>query len=37
MLSYIDVFTFLAVLAAVAVPFTLLLRTIKPGGQNAGH
>jgi DHA2 family multidrug resistance protein len=36
MLSYIDVFMFLAVLAACAIPFTFLLRKVKPGGGNAG-
>jgi DHA2 family multidrug resistance protein len=31
MWSYIDVFMFLAVLAASVIPVTLLLRTVKPG------
>jgi len=35
MLSYIDVFMFLAVLAACAIPFTFLLRGIDPGKANA--
>jgi DHA2 family multidrug resistance protein len=35
MLSYIDVFMFLAVLAACAVPFAFLLREIKQEGGNA--
>jgi DHA2 family multidrug resistance protein len=32
MLSYIDVFVFLAILAACCVPFAFLLRSVKPGG-----
>jgi DHA2 family multidrug resistance protein len=32
MLSYIDVFVFLAILAAAAVPVALLLQNVKPGG-----
>ena len=35
MLSYIDVFMFLAVLAMVAIPFVFLLRNVKPGGEHA--
>ena len=32
MLSYIDVFIFLAILAAACVPFAFLLQNVKPGG-----
>jgi DHA2 family multidrug resistance protein len=37
MWSYIDIFTFLAILAAAAIPFAFLLRSIEPGGDHAGH
>jgi MFS transporter, DHA2 family, multidrug resistance protein len=37
MLSYIDAFMFLAILAACAIPCTLLLRAVKPGGGDAAH
>jgi DHA2 family multidrug resistance protein len=36
MWSYIDIFTFLALLAAAAIPFAFLLRRIKPEGAHAG-
>jgi len=32
MLSYIDVFIFLAILAAACMPFAFLLQNVKPGG-----
>jgi DHA2 family multidrug resistance protein len=35
MWSYIDVFMFLAILAACAIPITFLLREVKPGEGNA--
>jgi DHA2 family multidrug resistance protein len=38
MLSYIDVFVFLAILAACCVPFAFLLRNVKLGeGKGAAH
>jgi len=37
MWSYIDVFTFLAVLAAGVIPCAFLLSNIKKGSANAGH
>jgi DHA2 family multidrug resistance protein len=35
MLSYIDVFKFLAVLAMAAIPFVFLLKNVKSGGEHA--
>jgi DHA2 family multidrug resistance protein len=37
MWSYIDVFMFLAVLSACAVPFAFLLKNVKPGEAHAGE
>ncbi len=37
MLSYIDIFHFLAWVAALAIPVTFLLRNIKPGQAAAAH
>jgi len=37
MLSYLDVFTMLTVLAGIAIFSTLLLRSIKPEEAHAGH
>jgi len=37
MLSYVDIFHLLAVLAALAIPATFLLRRLKPEDQAAGH
>jgi DHA2 family multidrug resistance protein len=38
MLSYVDIFAFLAILAACCVPFAFLLRNVKPGGgEGAAH
>ncbi len=37
MWGYIDLFKLLAVVAAVLVPVTLVLRRIKPEEAHAGH
>jgi len=36
-MAYIDVFVVLAGIAALIVPLALALRTVKRGGQVAGH
>jgi DHA2 family multidrug resistance protein len=36
-LSYIDVFWFVAIVAAAAIPLTFVLRRIEPGAAKAGH
>jgi DHA2 family multidrug resistance protein len=37
MLSYIDIFALLAIVAACAIPITFLLKRIKPEEAHAGH